>query len=346
MATYRAGILGLGRMGSTIDEEVKDYPAFPLPYSIAGACQASECLGLVAGSDLLPEKREAFAERWGVRAVYEDFREMIRQEGLDLVAICTKGENHAELAVAVAEAGVPMIYLEKAMACSMVEADKVLHACQANGVAFNTGVLRRFDNRYHKLRELIEQGAIGQPRAAVHYAGSSLLHGHIHSLDTILYLLGDPPAATVWGELRPRELAFENNRLGQDPSAIYHVEFEGGVEAWTVPAGNWDFEVIGTEGRVRMLNNGQDAEMHQSRQVSEKRSKHVPVPVPAVEPYSSTQFCLEDLVRAYETGEPSLGNVEVTHRCTEICFCIAESHRTGKRISPPLANRELYVSHV
>ena len=63
---------------------------------------------------------------------------MIRREEPDLVAICTaaclpkpareapdasfRGDSHADLAVAVADMGVPMIYLEKAMASSMERA--------------------------------------------------------------------------------------------------------------------------------------------------------------------------------------------------------------------------------
>ena len=48
---------------------------------------------------------------------------MIEEQAPDLVVICIKGDNHAELAIAVAVSGVRMIYLEKAIACSMAEAD-------------------------------------------------------------------------------------------------------------------------------------------------------------------------------------------------------------------------------
>ena len=77
MKTYRAAIVGLGRMGSTIDEEVVGYPSITLPYSVAASCLASDRLELVAGSDLLEEKRVAFGTKWGVDALYEDYLEMI-----------------------------------------------------------------------------------------------------------------------------------------------------------------------------------------------------------------------------------------------------------------------------
>ena len=82
MKICRVGIIGLGRMGSTIDDEGHS----DLPYSVAASCAASERLEVVAGADLLPERREDFAQRWGVSALYEDYREMIEREKPDLVA--------------------------------------------------------------------------------------------------------------------------------------------------------------------------------------------------------------------------------------------------------------------
>jgi predicted dehydrogenase len=91
MKTYRLAILGLGRMGSTIDEEVVDYPAVPRPFSVVASCgnvsdglkplcQGSQRFELVAGADLIPEKRTAFSDRWGVSAVYSDFNQMIDEQ--------------------------------------------------------------------------------------------------------------------------------------------------------------------------------------------------------------------------------------------------------------------------
>lgn len=346
MKKYRVAIVGLGRMASTIDDEVRDYPAITLPYSIAASCQEIDRIELAAGCDILPEKREAFQQRWGVTALYEDYLEMIAQEKPDLVAVCTRGELHAEMAIRVAEIGVPMLYLEKAMACSMREADAILRACQEHGTLFNTGVLRRFDSRYHKVRELMVAGEIGQIRAVVHYGATNLLHGHIHSIDTIMYLLGDPMAKSVWGELRPRDMRIENNRLDKDPSAIYHIEFDGGVEAWTVPAGMWDFEVWGVGGCIRTMNNGIDWSIRKPFRLSERHSIFREAELPRRKVRSATVALLEDLIDAYEQGRPTLGNVEVTHRATELCLAAAESHIQGRRVELPLANRELYVWHV
>lgn len=344
MKTYRVAIVGLGRMGSTIDDEVKDSLPDWVPYSIASACQAIDKVELVAGADISSEKRKAFRERWGVKALYEDYLKMIDMERPDLVAICTRGELHAEMGIRSASAGVPMIYLEKAIACSMREADALLKVCQEHKTLLNTGVLRRFNHRYQKARELIELGEIGQPKAVVHYGATNLLHGHIHSIDTIMYLLGDPRAKSVWGELLPRDISVENNRLNQDPPAIYQIEFDGGVSAWTINAGNWDFEVWGSEGCIRSMDNGTGWIMRKTD--PNKRYGFIDVPFPKSSGPSATSACLEDLINAYEEGRPTLGNIEVAHHATEICFAVAESHIQARRISLPLDSCDLYIWHV
>ena len=364
MKTYRVGIIGLGRMGSTIDDEGHTH----LPYSIATACRASERLEIAAGCDLRSERRSAFAERWDVNALYEDFRDMVREERPDIVAVCTtasglqkparqapdatfRGDSHAELAVALAEMGVPMLYVEKAMASSMTAADDIRDAVVKNGTVFNTGVLRRFDNRYEVVRNAVLRGDVGEPRAAVHYAQSSLMHGHIHSIDTLSWLIGDPAITAVRGEIVPRDYVIENAQIPYDPVATYELAFENGVRAWSIPAAGWEYEIIGTEGTIRSLNNGAGASLRRVPQsegeVRKGRSAWEEAPFEFVTPKSTVVSCLEDLVDAYETGRKSLGHVENAHHITEACIAVAESHRLGGAwVDLPLAKRNLYIWHV
>lgn len=361
MKSYRVGIIGLGRMGSTIDDEGHT----PLPYSVAASCQASDRLEIAAGCDLLPERREAFKERWGVSALYEDYMEMVKQEQPDMVAICTtasglqkpaneapdasfRGDSHAELSVALADAKVPMLYVEKAMASSMEGADNIRDAVKRNGTVFNTGVLRRFDIRYDPVREAVLRGDIGEPKAVVHYARSSLMHGHIHSIDTVSWLVGDPTIAAIRGEINPQDYVVENNHIPYDPIATYQLAFENGIQAWSIPAAGWEFEIVGTEGVVRSLNNGGGMSLR-TIQGNKQGRRHLweEQSVDPVTPTSTVVSCLEDLVTAYESGEPTRGHIDVTHHITEACIAVAESHRRGGAwVNLPMASRDLYIWHV
>jgi predicted dehydrogenase len=364
MNTYRLGIIGLGRMGSTIDAEVEGYPAVTLPYSIAAAARAVPQLELAAGCDLAPEKNAAFSEKWAVpkEHTYRSHREML-DEHLDMVAVCTPGPTHAWLTLEAARTkGVSMIYCEKAMACCLQGtakptergADEVKREIESKHIGFNTGVLRRFDTRYHKARELIQEGKIGTPRAIVHYASASLLHGHIHSVDAVLFLLqkkaipqpDDPRVSAVRGELRPRSIVIPNRRYDRDPLAVFRLELDNGVEATTVPAGNWDFEVIGDEGALGCLNNNLNWYLRTRQPLSKKFHAFLPSDFPAVRPRSATVRCLEDLIQAREEHRPTLNEVGVAHHATEVCLAMAESHlQDGRRVTLPLKRRDLYVYH-
>ena len=363
MKTYRVAIIGLGRMGSTIDEE---NPALA-PYSIPACCRASERLEVVAGSDLLQERREAFGEKWGVTALYGDYLEMIEKERPDLVAVTTRGtslpkpanrapsrdfreDSHAELGTSVAEAGVPMLYLEKAIACTVRGADSLLEACRKNRTVFNAGVLRRFCSWADVTRGAIERGEIGEPRVVAHYGSCSLMHAHVHSIDTVSYLLGDPEIVAVRGELQPREMKIEDNRLDEDPRATFHIVFANGVEAYSVPFGPVETEVVGTENSIRASNTlvGDQATVHlRSSAAGDRRSAWKSLPVPPIPGGSCTVACLEDLVDSYESGRPTKANIEVSHRVAEALLAVAESHRQGGAwVELPVENRDLYVFHV
>ncbi|MBM4437400.1 MAG: Gfo/Idh/MocA family oxidoreductase [Actinobacteria bacterium] len=346
MKRYRVAVVGLGRMGSTIDEEFADPSPSWVPYSIAATCRASDRLELAAGADIAPEKRAAFQAKWGVRALYEDYGRMLGEERPDLVAVCTRGPLHAEMGVRVAEAGVPMLYLEKAIACSMREADLLLTACRAHNTVFNSGVLNRFNSQIEEARRRIQAGEIGAPKVAVHFGARDLMHGHVHTIDTLSYLLGDPGILAVRGELHPRDLTITGNRLAQDPMATFQLRFAGGAEGWTLPAGTVELEVVGTEGTIRSLNNGSGLALRNGGAGAGRRSVWHAVDVPPVPPKSMVMTCLDDLVDAYESGRPTRGAIAIAHNNTEACLAVAESHREGGAwIDLPMANRDLYVFH-
>lgn len=52
-----------------------------------------------------------FGERWGVNALYTDFRKMLRDVQPEIVSVCMQSPEKAEVTVAAAEAGVKAIIL-------------------------------------------------------------------------------------------------------------------------------------------------------------------------------------------------------------------------------------------
>ena len=77
---YRVCIVGCGRMGGTIDEEVRGGRHPALPYSHAAGYTAYERTTIVAASDVVAEKAEYVCSKWNIPKQYADYREMIEKE--------------------------------------------------------------------------------------------------------------------------------------------------------------------------------------------------------------------------------------------------------------------------
>src|SRR5688572_3625458 len=108
-------------MGGTIDDETEHYTPIVLPYSHAATYAAAEGVELVAIADLDAGRLEGFGTRWEIpeERRYADYREMIRKERPDILSVTTPATKHAEIVIFAAENGVPGIWCEKGMACSM-----------------------------------------------------------------------------------------------------------------------------------------------------------------------------------------------------------------------------------
>src|SRR5262249_28528655 len=202
---FRAAIVGTGRIGSTYDDEVVDRrdPSFyqgetrhvglyvVLPINHAGAYATTPGFTLVAGANRTQAKLRAFGERWGVRALYTDFRRMLREEKPDVVSVCTQSPEKAEVTIAAAEAGVKAIVVEKAMATSMAEADAMIAACERNGVFLAVNHPYRFSTAVRRTKVLIEAGAIGTLGVVATFTAGGVLHGGTHTFDLLRYWGGD-----------------------------------------------------------------------------------------------------------------------------------------------------------
>ena len=102
---YKACLVGCGRMGATIDDEVRHRPdsSIWLPFSHAAACVACDQTELIAVSDVLPEKAETIRQRYGASRCYTDYREMIEVEEPDIVCVATRPASRAEITIFAAQ---------------------------------------------------------------------------------------------------------------------------------------------------------------------------------------------------------------------------------------------------
>ena len=104
----------------------------------------------------------AFAQQFGARKWYAHWQELLADPEIEAVYIATPVHLHAEQTIAAAAAG-KHVLCEKPMALNLAECDRMIAACQANGVQLGIAYYRHFYPVIARLKELIAAGEIGQP---------------------------------------------------------------------------------------------------------------------------------------------------------------------------------------
>ena len=102
-----------------------------------------------------------FAARYGVRP-YTDLEQMLADPGLQVVTVCTPHLLHAEQAIMAARAG-KHVLVEKPMAITLADCDRMIEAAQAAGVKLGVISQRRFYPPVLRVKRAIEAGKIGEP---------------------------------------------------------------------------------------------------------------------------------------------------------------------------------------
>jgi predicted dehydrogenase len=197
---YRAALIGCGSMGSyCMDELVGLTSRMILPYGHAEILKTHPRTRLVAGADPDRARLEDFGTRWGVDALYTDHREMLERERPEIVSIASPPTLHPEHVTDCAERGVQGIFCEKPIAPTLRQADAMIDACNTRGARLAINHTRRGDPYVHRVRELLDDGAIGEVLTiTTTWAGRLFLTG-THSFDLVNYFSGDTPMAWLIG---------------------------------------------------------------------------------------------------------------------------------------------------
>jgi len=106
-------------------------------------------------------KARQFAEQYDVLP-YNNIEEMVRQERLGAVVICTPHPNHAEGTIAAVGAGANVL-IEKPMASSLEDCKRMINAARENKVLLGMVCQRRFYTPALRIKKAIDEGKIGKP---------------------------------------------------------------------------------------------------------------------------------------------------------------------------------------
>ena len=152
---------------------------------------------------------------------YIDYKKMIEQNKLDLVAIATESGNHAEIALYCIDHGINCI-IEKPIAMSIQEADQIIRRAEEKGVKVSACHQNRFNIAVQEMRKAVEAGRFGKlSHGSVHVRwnrnidyytqapwrgkwasdGGALMNQCIHGIDLLRWMMGDE-VEEVYGQTR------------------------------------------------------------------------------------------------------------------------------------------------
>ncbi|WP_210608466.1 Gfo/Idh/MocA family protein [Priestia flexa] len=245
MKKLKIGIIGCGGIANQ-----KHFPALT---------HLKERCEMVAFCDVVVERAQKAAREFGTgdAKVYEDYRELLKDETIDIVHVLTPNVMHSPITVAAFEAG-KHVMCEKPMAHTTEAAQKMMDAWKKSGKKFTIAYQNRFREEIQALHKSCENEELGDVYFAKAHAvrrravptwgvfpdksqqgGGPLIDIGTHALDITLWMMNNYKPVSVTGSVF--------HKLGQLPEAT-----EGNL------FGEWDPETFEVEdsafGYIKMEN--------------------------------------------------------------------------------------------
>lgn len=214
------------------------------------------------------ERADLFASGCVIPSAYSSVDALLSDPKVQAVYISTTNELHFEQVIAAAAAG-KHVLCEKPLALTAEDAIAMVRACRDAGVVMATNHHLRNAATHRKMRELIEQGAIGKPLfARVFHAvylpphlqgwrldkpqagGGVILDITVHDIDTLRFTLGSELVDVV-GMSQSASMAKE----GLEDGVMAVLRFANGVvaqvhDAFTVKHAGNGIEYHGEAGSI------------------------------------------------------------------------------------------------
>ena len=203
----RVGIIGCGRMGQYFAEVYRALPDTEL----------------VAIAEWNDERRKIVGERFGVKALFKDVNDMLRDVVPDLAAVITPTKFMKEAVIACAEAGVKGVSTDKPIAARLSDADEMVDACRKRDVVFAGGNLQRAMWEVQQAAARLRTGEYGQLLGAVvHRFGGEISGGGCQHCSVLRLLTGaEVNEVMAWG--RPAEALEAETDEGLEINGVFRM---------------------------------------------------------------------------------------------------------------------------
>lgn len=185
-----------------------------------------------------PENGEAIAAELECD-VETDLDTLYSREDVDAVIVASPNYLHKEPVIKAAEHQIH-VFCEKPIALSYSDCNAMVKACEEHNVVFMAGHIMNFFKGVRHAKQLINEGVIGdvlychsarngweKPQESISWkkirakSGGHLYH-HIHELDCIQFIMGEPETVTMTGG----NVAHRGEQFGDEDDMLFiNLEF-------------------------------------------------------------------------------------------------------------------------
>lgn len=198
---------------------------------------------LVAVCDIIEERAQATAEKYGVKKVYIDYHDLLADPEVEVVSICTPSGMHGEMVQAAARAG-KHILCEKPMEITREKMDRTIEVVEECGVKMGCVFQRRLQNEAIAVKAALDSGRFGRViladaylkyyRSPAYYksadwratwaldGGGALMNQGVHGVDLLTWLAGDVNSVYARCATMVRDIEVED-------TAVVSLQFKNGA---------------------------------------------------------------------------------------------------------------------
>lgn len=316
--------------------------------------------------DIIPERAEKAVEEYGVGQAVENYKDILDDDEIQAVSVCTPNNVHAQISIDFMKAG-KHVLCEKPAARTYDEALEMQKVQNETGKTLNIGVVNRFNNAVNVIKGIIDDGDLGEvfhvyvsfrshrsiPGLGGDFTnhsiagGGALIDWGVHFLDIVMYCCQDPKPLTVTGQ------AF--SKLGKDMEdyvytdmwagppnydGVYDVEdsitgmirTEGPVitmnGAWAQNIGEKEMfiDFMGTKGGIR-LQYGENFKLYTAKNGALFES------TPEFQVDNMFQTEIDSFVECVQTGEKLPSHIDTVILTAQIMQALYDSSDEGKEIN-------------
>lgn len=333
----------------------------------AGALNDIKEAELVAFADIKEDVCKNFCKKYNIKDWYTDYKEILQRDDIDAVYIATPPYLHEEMVVSAAKAG-KHVMCEKPIAINLLEADRMIQACEEANVTFGVIVMCRYYDAAEKIKKALDEKRLGKIllvtltgksfRNDEYYAsgawrgmwkgegGGSLMSQTIHFIDLMLYFIGEVDS------LSGSYMTTIHKDIEVDDMAVAQFKFKNGAigvldsSTAVIPGYPRILAIHGEKGTIIMdedkIKEWKVEGMNEEDFISKDKEAAKTITRAG---YVETEFHrrqLLDFMKAIVEGKKQRFDATDERIGIELIRAIYQSGDTGKEVKFPVIDREEY----